>query len=132
MVKTGARASVLASLLDQIGRTVASSRPPAPRIADLSPAHVDGVDALLVALGGRERSLDRLRPGSWDLALADGGLVELDEELHFNRYRLLTLDSTWAQQLPWTVEYRQFCASHESSCLRAAQWGKRWTERGAR
>ena len=54
-------------------------------------------------------------------------LVELDEELHFNRYRLLTLETSWARDLPWTSAYRDLCASHEDDCLRAAQWGKRWT-----
>ena len=37
------------------------------------------------------------RPGSWDLAFADGLVVELDEELHFNRYRAHTLQPPWAK-----------------------------------
>lgn len=127
MVKTGARASALALLLERIGRSVTPSRPPSPRITDLSPEHADGVVALFEGLGGHKGSIDRLRPGGWDLALADGVIVELDEELHFNRYRQLTLQSAWAQALPWTTAYRELCASHEAQCLRAAQWGKRWT-----
>jgi hypothetical protein len=41
-----------------------------------------------------------LRPGAWDLVFADGLVVELDEELHFNRYRAQSLQNEWATDLP--------------------------------
>jgi hypothetical protein len=54
-------------------------------------------------------------------------LVELDEELHFNRYRLAALDSDWARPLPWHEAYVRHCERMEAHCLTAGSWGKRWT-----
>ncbi len=68
-----------------------------------------------------------LRPGAWDLVFDDGLVVELDEELHFNRYRALTLASSWSADLPWVEDYVRYCADHEGVCLAAGSWGKRWT-----
>lgn len=59
--------------------------------------------------------------------LQDGLLVELDEELHFNRYRALTLGAPWAADLPWREDYLRYCSQNESACVAAAKWGKRWT-----
>ncbi len=52
--------------------------------------------------------------------------MELDEELHFNRYRATTLEASWEADLPWTADYRRHCADHEPGCLEAGAWGKRW------
>jgi hypothetical protein len=54
-------------------------------------------------------------------------LIELDEELHFNRYRKMTLDRPWAASLPWATSYAEACETREAECLRAATWGKRWS-----
>jgi hypothetical protein len=67
------------------------------------------------------------RPGAWDLVFAGPLVVELDEELHFNRYRALTLEASWARDLPWTPSYRSYCLEYEDRCLEAGSWGKRWT-----
>ncbi|MGH3672305.1 MAG: DUF7255 family protein, partial [Pseudonocardiaceae bacterium] len=69
----------------------------------------------------------RLRPGSWDLAFEDGLVVELDEELHFNRYRALALEADWCSMLLWRDDYLTFCHERETRCLAAGTWGKRWT-----
>ncbi len=82
--------------------------------------------ALYRSLGGR---LDRpaLRPGAWDRALVGGDVVELDEELHFNRYRARTLEWSWSRGLPWRDAHLAMCRAHESKCVSAGSWGKRWT-----
>ena len=67
------------------------------------------------------------RPGSWDMVFAGPLVVELDEELHFNRYRALTLKASWAKDLPWTRAYLSYCAEYEDRCLAAGVWGERWT-----
>lgn len=54
-------------------------------------------------------------------------MVELDEELHFNRYRAQTLQPVWAAALPWHDDYIDFSSRHELHCLAAGKWGKRWT-----
>ena len=124
MVKTGARAANLSALLVAAGLRPAPA-PPAPRLhrALSSAAEIDG---LYRALGG---TLDEptLRPGAWDLSFEGGLVVELDEELHFNRYRSATLQPTWGASLPWRADYLRYCAEHEPACLAAATWGKRWT-----
>ena len=89
MVKTGARAAVLERLLLIAGYRPAA-RPPPPRLESLSADAHESVINLYRALGGRS-DVPRLRPGAWDLSFEDGLVVELDEELHFNRYRGQTL-----------------------------------------
>ncbi len=126
MVTTGARAHILADLLRKAGYREAQVRPPAPRTASLSPENADRIDAVCRALGGTTGAA-HFKPGPWDLAFSDGLVLELDEELHFNRYRLLTLGASWMSQLPWTNDYLAFAKHHEPSCLAAGQWGKRWT-----
>lgn len=49
------------------------------------------------------------RPGPWDLAFEGGLVVELDEELHFNQYRGATLETSWADELPWTDARQEAC-----------------------
>lgn len=61
------------------------------------------------------------------MAFVDGLVVELDEELHFNRYRLRTLQAPWSARLPWHDAYFDFCVRQEQACLDAGKWGKRWT-----
>ena len=77
-------------------------------------------------LEGRGES-PKLRPGGWDLAFDSNLLVELDEELHFNRYRLMTLDPGWAESLPWRNDYIGYCDDREVDCLSAGTWGQRWS-----
>ncbi|WP_439117406.1 DUF7255 family protein [Mycobacterium marseillense] len=48
-------------------------------------------------------------------------MVELDEELHFNRYRLSTLQNVASTRLPWRDEYIEFCRRHEEHCLNAGK-----------
>ena len=57
----------------------------------------------------------------------DGVLIELDEELHFNRYRETTLQQPWAAALPWTGPYFDLCRVREVECQRVGTWGRRWT-----
>lgn len=81
---------------------------------------------LYQVLGGKE-PVRALRPGAWDLAFTGGLVVELDEELHFNRYRLRTLQAPWSARLPWHDAYLDFCDSYDRRYLDAGKWGKRWT-----
>ena len=99
MVHTGARAGVLGAALLEAGFDVAAQGSPAPRL-DVLPADLcAAVVALYRELGGQQEQ-PVLRPGGWDLALAGGVVIELDEELHFNRYRARTLAEPWARNLP--------------------------------
>lgn len=125
MVKTGSRARILEQLLVPLGYKPAGSRP-GPRAVDLSPERLEDLARLYRALGGTNSS-PQLRPGAWDLAFEGGLVVELDEELHFNRYRRATLEPDWTVELPWRRDYLALTVEHEAGCLAAGRWGKRWT-----
>jgi hypothetical protein len=129
VVRTGRRAVALAELLRQGGLEPDGSRPRPPRLEHYEGPLRESILDLYRQLGGR---LDQpnLRPGSWDLSMG-GIVIELDEELHFNRYRSVTLQQAWASALPWTNDYVRHSATREHECLRAARWGKRWTNTSA-
>ncbi len=126
MVRTGKRAEVLKGLLGGTGLEETSTPPPRPQLADFRDPLADEMARLYRRLGGAQETVT-LRPGAWDLSFRGSLVVELDEELHFNRYRTLTLSASWAVDLPWTAEYRAYCEEQEDVCLSAGAWGKRWT-----
>lgn len=122
MTSAGQRARALRDLLSHAGLRPTTDAPPRP-------SGVDRLEELLElyrSLGGLQDA-PSLRPGGWDLAFDDGLVVELDEELHFNRYRALTLETSWSDGLPWTEDYTRYCVQHEAECLAAGHWGRRWT-----
>jgi len=109
-----------------MGLEPAPTVPPVPELRRLPSDQADWIMELFRLLGGTA-STPRLRPGPWDLAFEGGLVVELDEELHFNRYRRLTLDREWTKPLPWREDYLSYSDQFENECLRAATWGSRWT-----
>jgi hypothetical protein len=113
-------------LLERAGYCAAPIVPPAPRLADLGSDGRARADDAYRRLGGVLAD-PTFRPGAWDLALAGGIVVELDEDLHFNRYRGLTLDADWSVELPWQHDYSSLVVEYEAECLAAGKWGKRWT-----
>lgn len=54
--------------------------------------------------------------------------IELDEERHFNRYRLLTLNSSIYKNYKYfnLSNYKNYCKVYETPCLSAASWGRNW------
>ena len=113
--------------MEQLGRQEAARKPASPRLWSLPAATAGQVMDLYRALGGIQEA-PRLAPGSWDVVYSDGLLIELDEDMHFNRYRGTTLDAPWAAELPWTAPYRQYVLDGEQ---RAGTGGKRWTNPSA-
>ena len=67
------------------------------------------------------------RIGPWDINTKDF-IIELDEERHFNRYRLLTLKSEFYKN--WDLfnveKYKEFCVKYEQKCLETAGWAGNW------
>jgi hypothetical protein len=126
VVKTGARAGKLEALLIDAGLHRSTEEPPRARVENLPIDFKAHIDALYMDLDGQVEA-PSFRPGKWDLAFEGGLVVELDEELHFNRYRALTLSGNWTQRLPWTTDYLSYCDHHEPNCLADGRWGKRWT-----
>jgi hypothetical protein len=126
MVTTGARARSLQQALASTGLEPAEGSIPGPRLHGLRADLAAEIVRLYSELGGT-RSHPQLRPGAWDLAFGGNLVVELDEELHFNRYRSLTLQREWTAALPWRNDYLRYADVHEPACLAAARWGRRWT-----
>lgn len=126
MVRTGQRAAALRELLEEAGFQPAAVVPAPPRLHDLEDDLAESILQTYRTFGGTEQE-PALRPGAWDLAFEDGLVIELDEELHFNRYRGHTLAADWADPLPWRPEYLRQSETQETSCLSAGSWGKRWT-----
>jgi hypothetical protein len=93
MVATGARVNAPRSILHGIGRVEAATVPRAPRLDSLPATTAASVLDLYSALGGVQLT-PKLAPGGWDVVFADGLLLELDEDMHFNRYRKITLEAT--------------------------------------
>lgn len=125
MTKTGTRATALDRILRDSGL---ASRPAkrGPRLPELPEAARSAVMSLYRQLGG---VLDEpeFRPGSWDLAY-DGVIVELDEDMHFNRYRAATLGMSAIASAPWAAAYDDFCRAHER---RSGTGGRRWSSPSA-
>ena len=132
MALPGRRARALQQLLASAGIDFAGpAAVPLPTWNAITEAGLAAeVDAAYRALGGRA-SEPRLRPGAWDMG-ADGVPVELDEELHFNRYRAHTLGCLAYSRLPGfdRAAYASWCDLHEAECL-AASWAGRWTNASA-
>jgi hypothetical protein len=79
-------------------------------------------------LGGKGNFQELLMP-DWDIELEGGIAVCLDETLHFNRYRLLTLQSEFYQKIPNfpTESYMRACRTYEQECLKSGTLGNTWT-----
>jgi hypothetical protein len=117
----------LADALKEAGMRPTRPASDPPSLADLREEDAKELLVLYRQLGGVQDA-PLLRPGAWDLACDDGSVVvEVDEELHFNRYRALTLAASWAKRLPWRNDYLRYCERQEGGCLSAGRWGRRWT-----
>lgn len=56
--------------------------------------------------------------------------IELDEQLHFNNYRLTTPKSPLYKAIKtFPLEtYRMYCRKYKGNCLRAGSFGGKWTK----
>lgn len=122
MARTGKRARALRRILIEAGLAPVSGQLPRPTGA----AHRDELLELYRVLGGL---LDNpvWQPGGWDLIFEGPIVVELDEQLHFNRYRARTLETRWTAGLPWADAYKAYCIEHEACCLRDGRSQQRWS-----
>lgn len=125
----GQKQDQLTRLLDRHG-AVTHGVVAFPTMADLAESNlIPEIDAVYRALGG---VLDHvpLNLRKWDLEF-DGAAVELDEQLHFNRYRAITLESPLYELLPGFPRdlYQTYCREQEDDCLSAGGYGGKWSNR---
>lgn len=125
----GKRQDTLKSLLSLTSAQLSSKTLARPSHSDISSSKFkDEVQRVYVALGGKSDFPSK--SGKWDIVV-DGIAVELDEDLHFNHYRGLTLHSTIYDSLPCfpRSEYMSYCSDHESDCRKAGSYGGKWTNK---
>ncbi len=63
----------------------------------------------------------------------NGLIIELDEELQFNRYRAITLRSPLYDVMPWfpAANYKLYCRRYESECTKAGLAFGKWSSPSA-
>ena len=90
----------------------------------LSPELYSEVKSMYKELGGTQED-PPLTFGPWDISTPKF-IIELDEENHFNRYRLKTLNSNIYQSIKgFPLEaYKQFCEQYESRCRKFGGYWK--------
>ena len=88
----------------------------------------DVVQDIYRKLGGIQAGIPVNPRATWDIEF-EGIVVELDEHLHFNRYRELTLSAdAYKELVSFPLDpYIFFCSRYEDACLRAGTHGKKWT-----
>ncbi|MFP4698611.1 MAG: hypothetical protein ACLFMO_07880 [Eubacteriales bacterium] len=93
----------------------------------LKSKYCDEVTKVYYKLGGKLYKFPS-RIGKWDIE-TEKFVLELDEELHFNRYRKITLNSRIYDELnDFPVrKYKKYCDEYEINCLKAGSYGKKWT-----
>ena len=122
----GDRATALRDLLRTAGHRVGKCRLPLPSSDTLPSAQLAAALDVYRQLGGIQTS-PRLRPGNWDLG-CDAFAVELDEDLHFNRYRKLTLShQAYGPPSFPANDYSELCERFEAQCLAKGRGQARWT-----
>jgi len=93
---------------------------------DLYNIHSDEIISVYKKLGGVYEPL-KFRLGNYDIPCKDF-IIEFDEELHFNRYRKLTLKSdVYKKLLTFPLDtYISYCENYETDCLKAGKYGGKW------
>lgn len=129
---TGKRARTLEASLQAAGyRFVDKSDEEAAVTQDLPPEVRTALVGLYRNMGGI-LDLEDFAAGEWDFNLVGGLKIELDEFLHFNRYRGMTLSVPWAERVEWSTDYEIFCETFEYKCLQSrleGMWANQSSER---
>lgn len=134
MGKRRNRAEVFAASLRGAGHEVVAK----PAKADVGWATTKDLPAAArTAMAGIYRSLGGVRDdqdftsGAWDFVVDGTLLVEFDEDLHFNRYRVPALEPVWISALPWAHAYGLYSVEKEDMCLSAGGYGGKWATRSS-
>jgi hypothetical protein len=128
----GKRQNALYTALVEAGLASPDMRAPLPTPASILDAGLDEtVRRVYRELGGQSDD-PRIAPGGWDI-VCDNMTIELDEERHFNRYRLATLREPVYDDLSVfdVARYRRYCDAYEPECLRTAHHGGYWSNPSA-
>lgn len=115
----GKRQDVLRAMLAEAGYVLKSKGThPRPSTANgkINNSVWGEIDRVYRQLGGTLPACP-LRPGPWDLELAEFA-IELDEEQHFNVYRKITLASPLLKNTGFPVAvYSRYCDIYSDACM---------------
>lgn len=124
----GKREETLRSLLEQAGLITRRGLPLVSRSDILKFDRLDLIEHVYKDLGG---TLDDVpfRHQGWDIEY-EGMAVELDEELHFNDYRLITLRSSLYKQLPAfpLKKYQNYARRYSGECMKCGAYLGKWSK----
>ena len=97
------------------------------RVTEESLKNINQIKIIYNELGGCSDKIP-LRIGNFDIKIENNKYLELDEQLHFNRYRLITLDSNCYSKCNFfDIDfYKQLCKQHENDCLSSGGYGGKW------
>tara|TARA_Y100000034_G_scaffold62733_1_gene76013 strand:- start:219 stop:863 length:645 start_codon:yes stop_codon:yes gene_type:complete len=124
----GKREDTFGYILEYSGYRTSSGFLQYPKKEDLYNSEFnDEVQSVYDELGGLLSPFP-LNLRKWDIEVEDIA-VELDELLHFNRYRLSTLSSPLYKKLKNfpVKEYKSYCETYEPKCLSAGAYGGKWS-----
>lgn len=126
----GLRETTFAAILVDAGLDTSTTMLPVPTFESIVVAGLGDLATQMYRRLGGIMSLPRIAPREWDV-VAGGVAWELDEEQHFNRYRLITLRSGIYRRLKSfdRTSYRRYCVAHEHRCLRKAGRQGYWTNK---
>ncbi|GAA4852045.1 DUF7255 family protein [Algivirga pacifica] len=107
---------------------------PQPDIKDIvSSPFKEEVKEVYASLGGKA-DFRKIRLPQWPITLDQNTVVFLDDQLHFNRYRMRTLRAEIYQQnyIGFKVEkYRSYSRKKEAECLKSGVTDRSWTHKAA-
>lgn len=125
-MRLGKMQGMLESLLKRHGK-VTQRTLARPSWSDIENAGFDAMATNVYRALGGTLDIPPSRLGSWDIEF-DGIALELDEHLHFNRYRASTLASPIYDRLQGFPRqtYIEYCSLYEEQCLRVGSYGGKW------
>lgn len=124
----GKSQDALESLLESSGKKITIKEVPYLKLDDVQDSDYSShVKEVYGSLGGIMADYPVGFRG-WDIE-ANGIAIELDEQLHFNRYRSTTLNSNIYSELPSfpLSGYKEMCETFEFECTKAGHYGGKWT-----
>lgn len=85
------------------------------------------IDSVYKQLGGIQKE-PPINFGPWDI-YTENFIIELDEQLHFNKYRYATLKSMLYNNLKDfpIAAYKKYCTDYQNDCFKAGSYGGKWT-----
>ena len=102
------------------------------KIPNESFINLEEIKRIYSKLGGKLGNFP-LRIGNFDIKFGRNNYLELDEQLHFNRYRLITFNSKIYSNCKIFLvgSYKKWCDEKEIICLKSGRSGGKWKNKSS-